>query len=28
MVVGVVGSSIIAVFYIPAMFIYLKKIQS
>lgn len=28
MVVGVIGSSIIAVFYIPAMFIYLKKIQS
>ena len=27
MVVGVIGSSIIAVFYIPAMFIYLKKIQ-
>jgi multidrug efflux pump subunit AcrB len=28
MVVGVLGSSIIAVFYIPAMFILLKKIKA
>jgi multidrug efflux pump subunit AcrB len=28
MIVGVIGSSIIAVFYIPAMFIFLKKIKT